>query len=74
MVEEPGKAPQKLRAKTFIEIPGRGKAEAKETTWENQTGNRREFRLFTDLEDQWTIQDKMLIREQNLVPKMMVGK
>ena len=52
MVEEPGKAPQKLRAKTFIEIPGRGKAEAKETTCENQTGNRREFRLFTDLEDQ----------------------
>lgn len=64
MVEEPGKAPQKLRAKTFIEIPGRGKAEAKETTWTDQTGNRREFRLFTDLEDQWTIQDKMLIREQ----------
>ena len=51
MVVEPGKAPQKLRTRTFIEIPGGGKVEAKET-WTKQTGNRREFRLFTDLKDQ----------------------
>ena len=52
MVEEPGKAPQKLMAKAFIEIPGGGKVEAKKTTWTKQTGNRREFRLFTDLKIQ----------------------
>lgn len=52
MVEEPGKAPQKLMAKTFTEIPGGGKVEAKKTTWTKQTGNRREFRLFTDLKIQ----------------------
>lgn len=72
MVAEPGKAPQKLRTKTFIEIPGGGKVEARET-WTKQTGNRREFRLFTDLKDQRTIQDEMLSKERNLVPKMMVG-
>lgn len=52
MVEEPGKAPQKLMAKTFTEIPGGGKVEAKKITWTKQTGNRREFRLFTDLKIQ----------------------
>lgn len=36
MVEEPGKAPQKLMAKAFIEIPGGGKVEAKKTTWTNR--------------------------------------